>query len=292
MAIKVNGQEIPDEAVEYELGRLIQFYSNHMSETEIRNQLGVLKDKAVEQAIGAKLLIDDARRLNIEVPAEDVQEKLNEMMAGCGGREAFDELLRKQKLSEDVIKAGIAQGRRVDLLVEKITAGMSDPTEKEMAEHFRAHANEYAQPERASAQHILIKPASDGKADKATARARLEGIKREIEGGGNFADQAGMHSDCPSGKKTGGSLGWFSRGTMVPAFDEAVFAMEVGALSEIVESPFGVHLIHKTGQEDAKDVEFEDVRDKVRDFLRHAMRGEAISGYVEELKEKAVIERD
>lgn len=290
MPIKVNGQLIPDEAVDYEMGRLIQFYSNHMSEAAIREQLDVLKQKAREQAIGAKLLIDESLRLDIVVPDEDVAERLNEMVVRCGGREAFDALLKEQNLSEDVVRAGIIQGRRVDLLVDKVTETLSDPTEKEMEEHFRAHAREYAKPERASAQHILIKPESDNAEDKATSRARLEAIRRKIEEGAKFADEAASHSDCPSGAKVGGSLGWFGRGVMVPEFDRAVFSMEVGALSEIVETPLGFHLIHKTGEEAAAEVSFEEVRDKVRDFLRHTIRGEAVAAYVEELKEKAVIE--
>ncbi len=77
---------------------------------------------------------------------------------------------------------------------------------------------------------------------------------------------------------------------MVSEFDAAVFSMAIGELSDIVETQFGFHLIHKTGFEEGGEPDFEDVVDKIREFLRHVHRGEALSTYVKELAEGAVIE--
>ena len=290
MSVKVNGQVIPEEAIEYELGRLIRFYSEHMAEEEVRKQMDVLKDRAREQAIGAKLLIDEASRLDITCGDERIDEKLKEMIQNTGGQEKFESLIKEQDLDMASVRDSISRGCRVDLLVDKITEGISDPTEDEMREHFKVHQKEYMRQERSSAQHILIGLENANESEKATARSRLEGIRREIGAGANFADQATIHSDCPSGKKTGGSLGWFGRGTMVKEFDDAVFSMEVGELSELVETALGFHLIYKTGHQEGSDADYDEVRDKIRDFLRHASRGEALSAHVKELKEKATIE--
>ena len=291
MTLKVNGEVIPSEAIEFELARLIQFYSEHMSEAEVRKQMAILQDRAKQQAIGAKLLIDEASKLDIQVSDEDVRKKLNEMIEGAGGHDKFAAILEKQQLSEEAVCAGIARSRKVDLLVDKLTEGISDPLEAEIREHFKSHAQEYTSPARASAQHILLSVEKDGDNDaKATACARLEAIKRDIDDGANFSDQATIHSDCPSGKQDGGSLGWFSQGMMAPEIDEAVFSMEVGQVSDVVESALGFHLIHKIGHQDSSAADYDEVRDKVRDFLRHAARGEVLSEHVQELKDKAVIE--
>ncbi|MDA0578162.1 MAG: peptidylprolyl isomerase [Verrucomicrobia bacterium] len=293
MSIRINGQVIPPEAIEYELGRLVRFYSEHMPEAEIRKQLDVLRERAKQQAIGAKLLLDEAGRLDLAVPEEqDVLEKLNEVVTSCGGREAFDALLKKQNVSEASVRAGIVQGRRVDMLVDRVAAGLSDPSEEELRAHFEEHPDEYLRPARASAQHILAKFEGDSAIERATAKAKLERIRRDMQEGAAFADQAAIHSDCPSGKEAGGNLGWFSRGMMVPEFDNAVFAMKVGELSELIESPFGFHLIEKTGEEAGGPAEYDAVREKIRDFLRHARRGEAIAAYVAELRTKVMVEED
>jgi len=292
MTIRVNGKVLPPQAIEYELNRLIRFYSSHLSETEIRNQMDVLKRRAKEQAIGGQLLMNRAREMEILVPAEQVEERFGKMVENCGGRDKFDAMIQKQRLAEKLVRNSIEEGCRVDLLVERTTAGLPEPAEAEMRAHYEAHMHEYVKPEQAQARHILLKPHSDSAADRDVARSRLQEIRRRIEAGAAFADMAAAHSDCPSGRRTGGSLGWISRGTMVPEFEGPLFAMHDGEISDVVETSLGLHLISRTAGAAAAPAEYEEVKDKVRDFLRHVRRGEAIAAYVKELRGKAVIEED
>jgi parvulin-like peptidyl-prolyl isomerase len=292
MTIRINGETIPDAAVQYELDRLVKFYSQHMSAQQIKKQMDALKKKAQQQAIGTKLLINEAARLDIPVPDADVDSRLQVMIQHAGGRAAFEGLLLKQGISENAVKSGIAQGRRVDILVERITSGISDPTEEELQIHFKEHEKEYIKADRAQVHHILIKPESNSEADKETAISRLMEIRRSIEEGADFADQAAAYSECPSGKKTGGSLGWISKGMAIPELDKVIFSLKVGELSDVVESQLGLHIIKKTEFEKGGKATYSEVAENIRDFLRHARRGAAISGYVEELRKKNVVEED
>lgn len=287
--VTINGQPLPPEAIEFELGRLIKFYSQHMPEEQVRAQLPALREHAVDQAIGARLLFDEAARLNVAVTVAEVDERLAQMKKQVGGPKKFESMLQQQKLTEAQLREQIRQGRRVDKLVETVVAGVSDPTEADIRAHFDSHQEEYVQPERAQAQHILVCPTGKDEASRAAAKAKIEAIRDRVKAGGSFEDEAAAHSECPSGRQAGGSLGWFGRGMMVPAFDEAAFGMPVGELSGIVETQFGYHIIRKTGQEDATTATFEDVRESIRDFLRHAARGTALSAHVAELKAKATI---
>lgn len=92
------------------------------------------------------------------------------------------------------------------------------------------------------ASHILI--ATDGR-DKAEAKTEIEALRQEIANGTDFEDAARSKSDCPSGSR-GGDLGEFGRGAMVPEFETAAFALETGAMSDVVETDFGFHLIKRT----------------------------------------------
>jgi peptidyl-prolyl cis-trans isomerase C len=87
---------------------------------------------------------------------------------------------------------------------------------------------------KASARHILVKTQAD-----------CEKLKKEIEGGADFADVAKKHSECPSGKQ-GGALGEFGPGQMVREFDQVVFSAEVGKVHGPVKTQFGYHLIEIT----------------------------------------------
>ena len=289
--ITINGQPLPPAAIEFELGRLVKFYSQHMPEEQVRAQLPALREHAVEQAIGARLLFDEAAQLNISIPDADVDERVVQMKSQVGGVKKFEALLQQQKLTEPALREQIRAGRRVDKLVEQVVAAVAEPTEDEMRAHFANHQDEYVRPERAQAQHILVSPAAKDEAARTAAKEKIEEIRKRVQAGGNFADEAAAHSECPSGREAGGSLGWFSRGMMVPAFDEAAFSMKVGELSEIIETQFGYHIIQKTGHEEQIATTFEDARESIRDFLRHAARGSALSTHVAGLKAKAKIEK-
>ena len=88
----------------------------------------------------------------------------------------------------------------------------------------------------ASARHILVK-----------SQEECENIKKEIEGGADFADMAKKHSECPSGQK-GGGLGEFSPGQMVKEFNDVVFNEEIGKVHGPVQTQFGYHLIEITSR--------------------------------------------
>ena len=99
------------------------------------------------------------------------------------------------------------------------------------------------------ASHILVmhedSPRSRQTRSKEDALARIKELQSELKGGADFAEVARENSDCPS-SSDGGSLGTFGKGMMVPEFEVAAFALKVGGVSDIVETDFGYHLIHRT----------------------------------------------
>ncbi len=103
--------------------------------------------------------------------------------------------------------------------------------------------------DRIRASHILVTHADAYRAStdrsKEDAAAQISALKQEIDGGADFADVARANSECPSAAQ-GGDLGPFGRGAMVAGFEDAAFGLDVGDVSEPVETEFGYHLIHRT----------------------------------------------
>ena len=287
--VLVDGEPVTEEMVEFELKRLVGFYSQHMPQGQLEGQMDSLRRKAVEQAIGAKLLFKEAERRDIQVPDEEIDRSVFGMARQLGGMEKLRAQLKRQGLTESIFRAQIRRGRRVDKLVAEVTGAVPDPTEEECREYFEAHESEYRKEERVLAQHILVTPKDSTPEAKAAARAKLEEIRDRVKNGADFGDEATAHSDCPSGKN-GGSLGWFSRGMMVPEFENAAFGMSVGDVSDIVETQFGYHIIYKTDHEAPAQADFADAADTIRDLLIHSRRGEALTQFVEGLKKNAKIE--
>ncbi len=99
------------------------------------------------------------------------------------------------------------------------------------------------------ASHILVShneaSGTGSQLTKDDAHAQILKLKEEVDAGGDFSALAVEHSDCPSSGQ-GGDLGRFGRGMMVPEFDQAVFDLDVDQVSDVVETDFGYHLIHRT----------------------------------------------
>ena len=281
----VNGQEISGEAVGFELDRLVRFYMGHgMTMEEVRKNLPKLEEKALEQAIGAKLLLDRASQIELPVTSADVDAEVQKVVTQVGGEENYRKALAAQNISESDFRKELEKGAKVNRLVEQACASVPEPSEKEVADFYEAHKSEYIEPEQVLCQHILVKGTGPESFEK--IRAIRERI---VEDKADFAEEAKKHSDCPSGRQ-GGSLGWFGRGMMVPEFDKAAFELEKGEISGVIATQFGHHIIYKADHKGGKALDFVDVHDQIKDLLRHEARGRAMDRFVAELREKATIE--
>lgn len=114
--------------------------------------------------------------------------------------------------------------------------------------------NRFTTPEERLARHVLIKFG----ADKAAAKAKVEGLAKQLADGASFADLAKEHSEDSGSKNDGGSLGWVRRGQMVESFEQALFELEEGEVSGVVETEFGFHLIKLEELRAGKVQAFED----------------------------------
>ncbi len=102
---------------------------------------------------------------------------------------------------------------------------------------------------RVRASHILLmykgSARSTATRSKDEALTGIQDLQKQLTEGGDFAALARAHSDCPSGA-SGGDLGFFGRGQMVPEFEQAAFSMQPGDVSGVIETAFGYHLVTRT----------------------------------------------
>ncbi len=287
----VNGQEIGGEAVRFELDRLVKFYLSHgMTMDEIRKNMPTLEERALDQAIGAKLLLDRAMKLELPVSAADIDAEVAKVVEQVGGEENYKKALAAQNITDAAFRKELEKGVRVNMLVNQACAHVADPTEEEVAKFYEAHKDEYVQPHQVLCQHILVKTdEKDLPEVKAAAFDKISAIRERILAGADFAEEAKKHSDCPSGRE-GGSLGWFGRGMMVPEFDKAAFEMKKGEVSGVVATQFGYHIIYKAAEKGGEKQTLVDVHDSIKDLLRHEARGRAMDAFVAELRAEANIE--
>ena len=153
------------------------------------------------------------------------------------------------------------------LFTPKSLAKAQVVTDDEVKAYYEAHTDEFSRPEQVRASHILIK--LDEKADDkavADARAKLLKVKARLAKGADFAEMAKKYSEGPSNVR-GGELGWFSRGMMVPPFEEAAFDQEPGTVSDPVRTRFGWHLIKVEERREAGTEALDEVATDIKSQL-------------------------
>jgi peptidyl-prolyl cis-trans isomerase D len=170
----------------------------------------------------------------------------------------------------------------------EMPGGAPQVSQQEIQQYFKAHASEYQIPEQARSRHILIKVASgaDAKTD-AAAKAKAEGLLKQIQGGANFADLAKKNSDDPGSKDKGGELGFAHRGMMVPEFDNALFTQKIGE-TKIVKSSFGYHLVQVEERQDAHTQSLSEVLPTIQATLFRQRAAAAEENYAQALTSEAI----
>lgn len=143
---------------------------------------------------------------------------------------------------------------------------------------YEERSGVYNAPEKIHARHILFDVPSDADEAKVEAvRQEAEAALAALRGGADFAELAAKRSDDPGSKINGGDLGFFPRGQMVPAFEEAAFALQPGQLSELVKTSFGFHIIRLEERQAAVSRSYDEVSEELaRELLqREAARVKA-----------------
>ena len=159
-----------------------------------------------------------------------------------------------------------------------------DPAEVRKA--FEENARQYSQPEERKAAHILIAVKPDAKDDeKAAARKKAEDLLAQAKAAPQrFAELAKAHSQDPGSASEGGNLGSFPRGTMVKAFDDAVFAMKPGEVAGPVQTEFGFHVIRLDGVTPSRSRPFEEVKAQIEADLRRQKAAQKFATAAEQLQ--------
>jgi peptidyl-prolyl cis-trans isomerase D len=165
-------------------------------------------------------------------------------------------------------------------------AAQIQPTEEEIQAYYESHQDSYRHPEQVRARHILFKvPANVTDDERHAIRARAAEVLESAKAGEDFAELAKQHSGDVTAA-SGGDLGFFARGTMTPAFEEASFALEPGGVSDLVDTPFGIHIIKLEERREEGVDTLEESRGKIGEEVRKQRGRHAALGKSEEAHDR------
>lgn len=262
---KVEGEEITEEQLkdEYEIFKglyIKQFGEDAMTQKLEggRTREELLKEQLLEKIIMEKIIEKQTDEMDISVSDEEVEEKTEEYIKMTGGEEDFNEFLK----NNDLTKEYFSENLRKEILVNKHRSAFLDTVEITDKEARKFFEDNKEQLEVIKASHILVK-----------TEEQAQEVLDKINDGEDFEELAKTLSVDKASGLIGGDLGYFTKGTRIPEFEEVAFSMEKGEISDIVKTEVGYHIIKLV---DRKDV-FEELKDEISMVLKE-------SKYEEEMK--------
>ena len=307
VAVTVNGRPIMESDIDALFKSVVeaQTAGRSVPEAVLVRAREQLRPSLLNALIDDELLDEKAEQAKVTIADETLIKEMEMRLRGHllrNGltREDFEAQIQKEmnKTLKDFVaeqaadpnfKRAMVQGRLLeDMFPDELKVSSEEVEER----YTKDRDSVYSRPAMVRASHILI--AAD---ENVTGEARNEALRKAEtvlaearKPGADFASLAEQNSSCPS-KDRGGDLGFFPReGAMVEPFAAAAFALKPGDISDVVETPFGYHIIKVTDRKDAEVVTLEEAEESIRDELKAEKLTAVRDRYVAQLRESAKIE--
>ena len=288
MTLYVNNEKIEQKDIDGEIERLRPEYEKVFTgetdeqKAEFEKQLA---EWSRENVVERVLFKQAARRDVADVTDEVVTKEYDELLEANGGKDRYFENMNLKPEQEGEIKSDIADQMKVKKLSDQVAAKAAAPTDEQVQKVYDENHERFTSPEMVRAAHIVKHLSPEVDPDQ--VKEEMHQILWEVRNKDNFEEVAGRNSDCP---ENAGDLGYFPRGQMVPEFEEVVFKMEVGQISEVFQTPFGFHIAKVNDKREEALVPLGQVKETIANELTDQMKQEELEKFIDAEKEKAVIE--
>ncbi len=263
---------------------MVQYLQQELQRAQ--SQLATLPFQTLEDMIDDELIRQEAARVGISVSAEEIELEIEKQFGYERNPPTPTPIAETTPITvtpaptiSPVTREEFEEAYQKYLAMLQKEAGLSEQDFREIVamnllrqkmQEFLAQRVE-TRAEQVRARHILLE--TEGEAKEVLER---------LKGGEDFAALAKELSQDPATKEKGGDLGWFPRGLMVPEFDEVAFALQPGEVSDVVQTPYGFHIIKVEERDEDRELEEE---------ILQLRRANALSDWLQEQRQSAIVER-
>jgi len=236
----------------------------------------------LKEMLEREILLKCAESDGIKPSKELTEKSMDDRYAGMNDVEKnnLKNFLSTKKLTYDEYKNNLSSEKKnqisaaINFWIKNFLTPKAKFTDKEVKAYYESCS------EMVKASHILIKPNSFSKEDMEKARKQAESIRKKIENGEKF-EKFTSNSSCDSS-----SLGEFGRGDMVKEFEDAVFKLKTGEISNVIKTPFGYHIVKLESKRKIKQPPFNTVKEKIRAELEKLKQQDLLIDAQQKMKEK------
>ena len=258
----------------------------------ITQDIKTAREETLLQLIREQLLEEKVKDVNIVITTEEADKSFRERLeTESVDMEQFKQVLTENNVSYDEV---LEEVKKELTYIKFIDSQMDDSvkvTEEDANQYYDENPKAFTKPEQVRASHILVRFKPDESQEvKEKAKEKIDDLLHQVKEGADFAELAKEYSEGPTAVR-GGDLGYFSRGRMVPEFEEVAFSLEeVGETSGIVKTKFGYHIVRLTDKQPDRQLELKEVSDRISRQLESRKRRDIRNTLDKELRENASIE--
>ena len=284
---KVGGESISKSDLEAAIRSVEQQNGGRSLPPERRDEIfrGVL-----DNLVSIRVLRQEVADRHMTASDADIAAHINELRKQFPSEAAFKQAMAMQHVSQEKLRDDARMDLLVNRLLENEVNSKLSVKPGDISAFYEKNPDKFKQSESVHASHILIivPPGADA-GTKAAAKGRAEEALKAARGGKDFAALARQYSQDGSAQR-GGDLGFVVRGQTAPAFENAAFALQIGQISDVVETPFGFHIIKVTERRPGRAVPFPEAAAQIQQYLEQQQRQALSKAFVDGLKAKHKVE--
>jgi len=283
---RVNGQDVKKAEFERMIDTIVRRAGQPIP-TERRDE--ILRG-ALDQLVVYTLLSQECQTRQIKADPTEIDQRVQQLRGQFPNEQAFAKALKDRGMTLDNLKRDAQVDLSVNKLMDAEMATQPAVTDQEAKDFYDKNPDRFKQGEAVRASHILIRVNQDADAAaRKKAKAEIDALLKQVRAGGDFAKLAQEHSQDGSAAQ-GGDLNFFTKGQMVPAFDQVAFSLKPGQVSDVVQTQFGYHIIKVTEHKPARTVPFEEASGQIKQFLTQQHQQQHADEFIAALKKKSKIE--
>lgn len=245
----------------------------------------------LDDIIGNRLLYRDLVARGLGAPKDEVERRMQEIRGRYPSQEEFERTLAARGFDVERLRNELAEGITVQRWVQETVIPSIAVTDEMVQQFYDDNAEQMVAPESVRVAHLLVGVPRD--ADAATreaSRQKAEALRARIAGGEELAAVAREASDDRGSAERGGDLGWVRRGQTVAPFEQAAFSLVPGTLSQLVETPFGFHILKVAEKRPEKKLTVDEARGEIEMLLKQRLLEIKVRDTIQELAKKEKIE--
>ncbi|MBD3380479.1 MAG: hypothetical protein GF408_08485 [Candidatus Omnitrophica bacterium] len=284
--VEVNGEVITQREFDRTFDPIkAQIEANFQGE-ELQNRLEMARKGVLEQLINSKLAISAAKKADIEIDEQELQQRIERIQSYYGSREEFLKALDQKGTNLSEFEKEIREQMLAQQVVQKEISGKITVAPGEVSELYEKNREKLISPKSYKVRTLMVR--KSGEDNKAEDRAKAESIRKEIKEGADFSEVAASRSEGPFADKKG-DMGYIVQGQLAPPLEEVVLGLKENEISRVVETPIGFHIFKVEDIEEPRQLSLEEVNEFLKDQLYKRKFQEELVEWLEKEREEAHI---